>query len=267
MSVAVVLVGRMSCESARLSLVSRTGPAAEAAVPARMAGGDNVRRSPSNQRVREPRPSTTQVAWAASCMIRKLRGGCLWSSGCPPRTSTMSGCSARSLGMRVVRSRRVPRRRHLSKVRVRPRTTRQATWRGCPRAQHSSTDRPLPGVESFERLGRHRSKTERPVWLFGCHWPAVSRECKGHSSSHLSPGGRNERGGTIFLLLEAWGRAERRSGVSMVRPASCLGPVTVGKLEDSFAGWRSGLARAMHCECRVGRAKSSMRHCVRKPGS
>ena len=71
------------------------------------------------------------------------------------------------LGIPAVRSRRGPRRRHPSKVRA-DKAYHSAGNLAWLRERSITPRIARPGVESSERLGRHRWKIERSIsWLFG----------------------------------------------------------------------------------------------------
>jgi transposase len=83
------------------------------------------------------------------------------------------------LGIPAVRSRRGPRRRHPNKVRA-DKAYHSAGNLAWLRERNITPRIARPGVESSERLGRHRWKIERSIsWLFGYRRLTVRYERKG----------------------------------------------------------------------------------------
>nr|WP_240981943.1 MULTISPECIES: IS5 family transposase [unclassified Streptomyces] len=83
------------------------------------------------------------------------------------------------LGIPAVRSRRGPRRRRPGKVRA-ERAYHSAGNLAWLRERHITPRIARPGMESSERLGRHRWKIERAIsWLFGHRRLTVRYERKG----------------------------------------------------------------------------------------
>lgn len=83
------------------------------------------------------------------------------------------------LGIPAVRSRRGPRRRHPNKVRA-DKAYHSAGNLAWLRERNITPRIAWPGVESSERLGRHRWKIERSIsWLFGYRRLTVRYERKG----------------------------------------------------------------------------------------
>ncbi|WP_408649255.1 IS5 family transposase [Streptomyces herbicida] len=83
------------------------------------------------------------------------------------------------LGIPAVRSRRGPRRRHPNKVRA-DKAYHSADNLAWLRERNITPRIARPGVESSERLGRHRWKIERSIsWLFGYRRLTVRYERKG----------------------------------------------------------------------------------------
>ncbi|WP_369142114.1 IS5 family transposase [Streptomyces sp. R44] len=83
------------------------------------------------------------------------------------------------LGIPATRSRRGPRRRHPNKVRA-DKAYHSAGNLAWLRERNITPRIARPGVESSERLGRHRWKIERSIsWLFGCRRLTVRYERKG----------------------------------------------------------------------------------------
>lgn len=83
------------------------------------------------------------------------------------------------LGIPAVRSRRGPRRRRPDKVRA-DKAYHSAGNLAWLRERHITPRIARPGVESSERLGRHRWKIERSIsWLFGYRRLTIRYERKG----------------------------------------------------------------------------------------
>lgn len=83
------------------------------------------------------------------------------------------------LGIPAVRTRRGPRRRRPDKVRA-DKAYHSAGNLAWLRERHITPRIARPGVESSERLGRHRWKIERLIsWLFGYRRLTVRYERKG----------------------------------------------------------------------------------------
>ncbi|KNB49777.1 transposase [Streptomyces caatingaensis] len=84
-----------------------------------------------------------------------------------------------ALGIPAVRSRRGPRRRRPGKLRAdKAYCSKEHLRRLRQRGILARIAR--PGIESSERLGRHRRKIERSIsWLFGCRRLTVRYERKG----------------------------------------------------------------------------------------
>ncbi|MFE7599883.1 IS5 family transposase, partial [Streptomyces sp. NPDC057494] len=84
------------------------------------------------------------------------------------------------LGIPATRSRRGPRRRHPDKVRA-DKAYHSAGNLAWLRERNITPRIARPGVESPERLGRHRWKIERSIsWLFGYRRLTVRYERKGN---------------------------------------------------------------------------------------
>ncbi|UKY54850.1 transposase [Streptomyces inhibens] len=83
------------------------------------------------------------------------------------------------LGIPAIRSRRGPRRRRPVKIRA-DKAYHSAEHLAWLRSRGLIARIARPGIESGERLGRHRWKIERSIsWLFGYRRPTVRYERKG----------------------------------------------------------------------------------------
>ncbi|WP_369264918.1 transposase [Streptomyces sp. R35] len=101
-------------------------------------------------------------------------------SPCPARTCTTASPSSRSsAAYPAVRSRRGPRRRRPVKLRA-DKAYFSAEHLAWLRERGLVARIARPGIESGERLGRHRWKIERSIaWLFGYRRLTVRYERKG----------------------------------------------------------------------------------------